>query len=636
MVKAIRVNGKGSDGYCAVYLRRSTDDRQEASITDQLTEITRYVRKDHPDWRITAILTDQESGKNQERPGYLRLMRLMRTPDRPFSRVLVWRTNRFSRAEPLLAMRDLIEVISSGVEIVAVADQLTINTESWNRLQGLLPIVLQASESHEYLRRLSQDTTRGHRSHLQRALRQGGVAPFGYRRAVANNAGELVPGPSGQVPWVLQHGERLALRTHHTKLVLGPGHEVQLVRRIFEMAYQGRTARHIALALNREFARSDHDEKLAPPRYHFDKATGRLSKPIGSYQWTLTTLYSLLRNPAYVGRLAWGREIRPESLRPRWDDRMKQRTSKWTANDGWTVVENAHAPLIPLEWFERVGERRRKSPMAVRSQTHLLVGFGKCMACGSPIWATRKTILRRHSGEEPKKRFFVYLYCSGRDRGIETTCPPILVNHRKALDFLLRQIARMRKHLPTRQKLKAILKERIAKHLAHGREATERRQKEIIQVESEINRLLDQVSKGLLAMSDAFVRKNYEFMKERHETLKNSPARAITAEEIEKVTAQYLEKAEALFDSFETTFKKAPLDLQKALLVQVLERFEVDPAQRKVTFYLYDLPALRVEDGEAVDLKGIGNGSKPVIWEPSLNGTHIKPGQEAAPTKMVE
>ncbi|KAA0265446.1 MAG: DUF262 domain-containing protein, partial [Chloroflexi bacterium] len=106
------------------------------------------------------------------------------------------------------------------------------------------------------------------------------------------------------------------------------------------------------------------------------------------------------------------------------------------------------------------------------------------------------------------------------DARLETACPPILVNHRKALDFLLRQIARMRKHLPTRQKLKAILRERIAKHLAHGREATERRQKEIVQVESEINRLLDQVSKGLLLMSDPFVRKNYEALKERHETLK--------------------------------------------------------------------------------------------------------------------
>ncbi len=614
---------QGPDVYCAVYLRRSTQDRQEGSIGDQLRSIITWVRHEHPDYRISTILEDSQSGQDADRPGYLKLMQLAKSPERPFSRVITYRMNRLSRANPLQALGDLIALVTAGVEVIAVADKLIVNAGNFGNIQSLIMVALQASESHEYVVRLSQDTTRGQVSGLSRKLRQGGRAPYGYRRCVVDDAGELIAGPNGKKPWILLHGVRPALRTHHIRLIPGPAHEVETVQRIFKMRIEGASTKRIALTLNRLFEESGFSELLAAPSYSWEQEAGRLSAPVPAFRWTATSIWHILHSPTYAGTLTWGRQSPKGSLRPGWDAKVKKGSRKWNDPDSWTVVRDAHPALISQADYEAAQARTRTEGAEPRhtSPTHLLVGFGRCKACGAPLWAIRKHILRRHRNDDPSKstRIFTYLACSSRDRGIDSGCKGFLINESRAMKFLLEILRRQGRHLPSRSKLKAAVRAKIARQLSQGHEDRERRNREVAQVAEEIERLLDQVAKGLLAMSDKFVSERYEALRAKHKTLTEAPAAPVDKAEVERIAGLFADRATALFKDFGRTFVRAPLELQRAHLRQVLDRFEADPSTKTVKFYLRDLPALRLGDSP---VRGPEEGARlrEVTWDPAGQG----------------
>lgn len=159
--------------HAALYLR-SSKDRSDVSIDAQrraLTELAAARRL-----TVVAEYADAvESGKDDDRPGFRRLLRDMKLPDRTWTTVLMLDTSRCARRR-LIAVIFERDCEKSGVRVIyknvpADTDPIT---------ENLLKSVLQAiDEWHSLTSR--QKGLAGMAENVRQGWRAGGRAPRGYR-----------------------------------------------------------------------------------------------------------------------------------------------------------------------------------------------------------------------------------------------------------------------------------------------------------------------------------------------------------------------------------------------------------------------------------------------------------------------
>ena len=95
----------------------------------------------------------------------------------------------------------------------------------------------------EYSRELSAKVFKGQCRLIEIGFRQGGVAGFGLRRMLVNQAGET--------KGILQHGEQKSIQTDRVMLVPGPQEEIEVVHRIYRLFIdERRNEAQIASILN--------------------------------------------------------------------------------------------------------------------------------------------------------------------------------------------------------------------------------------------------------------------------------------------------------------------------------------------------------------------------------------------------
>jgi DNA invertase Pin-like site-specific DNA recombinase len=124
----------------------------------------------------------------------------------------------------------------------------------------------------EYSRELSAKVFKGQCRLIENGFRQGGVAGFGLRRMLVNQAGESKA--------VLSHGEQKSIQTDRVVLVPGPTEEVDVVRRIYTLfTREHRREAEIAAVLNAE----------------------------GETQWSRATVHQVLTNEKYIGHNVYNR-----------------------------------------------------------------------------------------------------------------------------------------------------------------------------------------------------------------------------------------------------------------------------------------------------------------------------------------
>lgn len=112
-----------------------------------------------------------------------------------------------------------------------------------------------------------------------------------------------------------------------------------------------------------------------------------------------TTTNRILRNPAYVGTIAYGKNFEIKGSRGR--RHIRQDPSKWV------VTENAHPAIVDRELFDEVqamlDEHMAKHPKrAACERAHPWVGLIRCASCGKGVARHRMT----HKGQLP---YFYYL-----------------------------------------------------------------------------------------------------------------------------------------------------------------------------------------------------------------------------------
>jgi site-specific DNA recombinase len=375
----------------AIYARVSSDRQKEQhTIASQTAALIDYAQANGytvpPEW----IFQDEGySGALLVRPGLEALRDL--AAEGQISAVLVHSPDRLSRKyayQVLLAE----ELARCGVELVFLKSPAGTSPEDQllMQFQGMIA---------EYERaQIAERCRRGKRHRAQ----QGMVnvlsgAPYGYRymRKTDSSAAyyEVIEG------------------------------EAQVVRRVFE-AYtqQGLSINAIALLLN---------ERQIPTR-------------TGTTRWERSTVWGLLRNPAYKGRACYGKtELRPRQritrpLRQRHGVASRDSANHERPRQDW--IEVPVPALVSEEIFalaqEQLGKNKQHSPRRTVEPT-LLQGMLVCEQCGYALYRTSTRTC---------KRKLYYYRCIGSD-GYRRLKGPVCSNRplrQDALDqFIWAEVIRL-------------------------------------------------------------------------------------------------------------------------------------------------------------------------------------------------
>ena len=326
----------------ALYARVSSD-RQDVdlSVSAQLRALRDYADKNG--YLVAREFVDEaESGRIADRPEFSKMIDEASRPNAPFQEILVWKFSRFTRKrEHAVAFKSMLR--RKGVRVVSITEQAD-DSPTGKLLEGIIESV-----DEFYSENLAQEVCRGLREAALRGFWMGTYAPFGYRKVYVQDGAKKRP-----------------------KLEPDPPADA-VVKRIFDMALQGKSSLDIAKALNAE----------------------GVASPQGK-QWLKSTVHTTLNNEAYTGAVVWG----------------------VNAKDGAPPVrvEKAHPALVSKRKFRQVANLlRSRAPETIHprraSSPYLLSGLVKCETCGKALTAA-----------EAKSGKYTYYVCHSLLKKGKGTC----------------------------------------------------------------------------------------------------------------------------------------------------------------------------------------------------------------------
>lgn len=298
----------------ALYLR-SSKDRSDVSIDAQRRQLAELAHaRGMP---IVAEFADAvESGKDDDRPDFQRLLRDIKNPRRGWEAILTLDTARIARRRHLAIIFEEVECKKAGIRVIYKS-----LPESDPITEMLLKSILQAMDEWHSLTSKAKGLS-GMAENVRQGFRAGGSAPRGYRlESIATGT--------------VREGQPV------TKSKLVPGDDAMLVR-----AYLQHRARGVARA--------------------------SAIKQIGQ-DWPATTLLSIERNAlTYAGHTCWNRHAE------RADHGGYVGGEKYRPRSEWVIQRNTHEPLITDDEAEAIlaaVESRKLTRAKPSAGTYLLPGL---------------------------------------------------------------------------------------------------------------------------------------------------------------------------------------------------------------------------------------------------------------------
>ena len=216
----------------ALYARVSSD-RQDVdlSIAAQLRALRDYAEKH--DYLVAREYVDEaESGRIADRPQFTKMLDEAAKPEAPFKEILVWKFSRFTRKrEHAVAFKSMLR--RRGIRVVSITEQAD-DTPTGKLLEAIIESV-----DEFYSENLAQEVTRGMREAASRGFWVTSYAPYGYSRVMVQDGPKKRP-----------------------TLELDPPADA-VVKRIFDMALQGKSSLDITKALNAEGVASPRGKTVA-------------------------------------------------------------------------------------------------------------------------------------------------------------------------------------------------------------------------------------------------------------------------------------------------------------------------------------------------------------------------------------
>jgi DNA invertase Pin-like site-specific DNA recombinase len=146
---------------------------------------------------------------------------------------------------------------------------------------------------------------------------------------------------------------------------LEPDENAPTVKRMFQLALEGKTCNQIATALCR-------DNILIPKAYRQQNENYDFTIQF-PYKWTPTTVRGILSNPVYTGRLV---------LRRRTPKSFKDKTIIRQPKENWIFSDNTHKALVSEHDFDTVQERIKVKSRTRESSDNIFRGIAFCSDCG--------------------------------------------------------------------------------------------------------------------------------------------------------------------------------------------------------------------------------------------------------------
>lgn len=305
-----------------IYARYSTDLQSDNSIADQFALCEAYAARNS----ITVIGHHADHARSGAsvigRDGLMAIMDAAR--EGTFDVLIVEALDRISRDQEDLA--GLFKRLQfAGIRIEAVHDGLADAVQIG--IRGLVGTL--------FLQDLAKKVHRGLSGRVREGKSAGGRA-YGYRP---------VPGSSGDLEIV--------------------DDEADTIRRIFNDYLDGKSARDIANALNREHVPAPRGNRWRSTTIHGNQQRG----------------YGILHNALYDGRLVWNRVTMIK------DPDTGRRISRTNPKSEWQETAADHLRIVDAETFAAVQQKSAPVPRGSRKKKpkRVLSGLIKCSACGGTM-----------------------------------------------------------------------------------------------------------------------------------------------------------------------------------------------------------------------------------------------------------
>ena len=486
----------------ALYARVSSD-RQDVdlSVSAQLRALRDYAEKNG--YLVAREYVDEsESGRIADRPQFRRMLDEASNPEAPFKEILVWKFSRFTRKrEHAVAFKSMLR--RRGVRVVSITEQAD-DTPTGKLLEAIIESV-----DEFYSENLAQEVTRGLREASSRGFWMTTYAPYGYKRVHVQDGPKKRP-----------------------KLELNPPYDA-MVRRIFDMALQGKSTLDIARTLNTEGIRT-----------------------VNGKRWVKTTIYSMLQNEAYAGTVVWG----------------------INAKDGAPPVrvEDAHPAIISKREFRRIKKMlASRAPRKVNprraSSPYLLSGLARCETCDRAMTAS-----------EAKSGKYTYYVCDTLIKRGRGTCKTPRLNAKKFEKMIVNEL---RENILTESNIRGLVKlldEEMDGVAREQRDKLEAIEEELEDVKRRLGRIWNFIETSDTEMADASERiREHRERKEKLETAAEE-ARALLAER-----RQLLDSADivATFAEEMSEFlKSSELTQTKAFVHSFVKAIEVRPGMATIVY----------------------------------------------------
>ena len=324
-----------------MYTRVSTNMQVDGfSLEAQRTAIQKHA--DSKDMVIVGEYSDQgKSGKNiKGRPEFQRMLKDIECKKDDVSYVIVFKLSRFGRnaADTLTSLQFIQDY---GVELISTDDNIDSSKGSGKLMVSVLSAVAEIEREN-----ILVQTMEGRKQKAREGKWNGGFAPYGYKINKETSVLEIA------------EDEAEAIRIIFDKFV----HT--------DMGYNG-----VVTYLN-----NNGIKKKA-------RQNGHLTS------FTTSTVKSILDNPVYAGKIAYGRRKNTKIEGTRNEYHIVPQKE-------FPVYDGKHEAIIDVQlWHDAQAKRRATAKRLEKKHgidhEHVLSGIIKCPVCGAGMYGNRKTAKKK-------------------------------------------------------------------------------------------------------------------------------------------------------------------------------------------------------------------------------------------------
>ena len=488
----------------ALYARVSSD-RQDVdlSVAAQLRALRDHAKKNN--YLVVREYVDEaESGRIANRPQFSRMIEEARKSKAPFKEILVWKFSRFTRKrEHAVAFKSMLR--RRGIRVTSITEHAD------DSPTGKLMEAIIESVDEFYSENLALEVVRGMRESASRGFWVNANPPFGYRKVYVQDGAKKRP--------------RLEVDKE----------QAPVVRRMFDMALEGKSSLDITKALNKD----------------------GIPSPKGK-QWLKTTVYSMLKNESYTGTLVWGTNARDGAPPVR--------------------VNRAFPALVTKRKFRQVAAlMQSRSPKIEHprrsSSPYLLSGLARCESCRRALTAS-----------EAKSGKYTYYVCRSLLMKGRRTCktPRLKAEHFESLI-----VKNIRENILTESNIRDLVKivdEEMDGEAKEQRKRLKTVRKEIDEVKRRLGRIWQVIETTDLDIADAADR--IRELRERMEKLETAEYEARITLEQRRETLDRMETVAAFAKDMSEYLRTSDLTGTRSFIRSFVKEIRVRPGKAIIRYTL--------------------------------------------------